>query len=96
MIIDYRRCQINFSFEHLLVIDAGYKFLYGSTNIPMDHREPNVRSPAFRVTKILCQTSAPEEKRKIIGDVFTKASRFQMSKAKSGLKLFFFKMKNKN
>ncbi|KAK3911777.1 GMP synthase [glutamine-hydrolyzing] [Frankliniella fusca] len=56
----------------LKVIDAGYKFKYGSTNIPMDQREPNVRSPAFKVTKILCQTTAPEEKRKIIGDVFAK------------------------
>lgn len=55
----------------LKVIDAGYKFQYGSTNIPIE-REPNVRSPAFRVTKILCETTAPEEKRKIIGDVFAK------------------------
>ncbi|XP_034229959.1 GMP synthase [glutamine-hydrolyzing] isoform X2 [Thrips palmi] len=58
----------------LKVIDAGFKFQYGSTNIPnnIDQRESNVRSPAFKVTKILCQTTAPEEKRKIIGDVFAK------------------------
>lgn len=56
------------------MIDAGFKFQYGSTNIPntIDQRESNVRSPAFKVTKILCQTTAPEEKRKIIGDVFAK------------------------
>lgn len=39
----------------------------------MDSRDPNSRT---RVTKLLCMTSNPEEKRKTIGDVFVKVSLF--------------------
>lgn len=54
------------------VISASHQFLHGTTTIPMDKRDPNSRT---RVTKILCMTTNPEEKRKIIGDVFVKVSR---------------------
>jgi len=37
----------------------------------MDIRDPNSRT---RVTKLLCMSSSPEEKRKTIGDVFVKVS----------------------
>lgn len=53
------------------VINASHQFLYGTTTIPMDSRDPNSRT---RVTKLLCMTSNPEEKRKIIGDVFVKVA----------------------
>lgn len=49
----------------LHVIKAGHQFMVGSTSI----REPNGRC---RDTKMLCQTTSPEDKRKIIGDVFMK------------------------
>lgn len=53
------------------MIKASHQFLYGTTAIPMDSRDPNSRT---RVTKLLCMTSSPEEKRKTIGDVFVKVS----------------------
>ncbi|KAJ9587940.1 hypothetical protein L9F63_018615, partial [Diploptera punctata] len=53
----------------LRVINAAHQFLHGTTTIPMDKREQNSRT---RVTKMLCMTANPEEKRKIIGDVFVK------------------------
>lgn len=56
---------------HLKVINAGYQFTEGTTIVPLDKREPNSRT---RVTKMLCMTTDPEEKRKIIGDVFVKIS----------------------
>ncbi|XP_021918589.1 GMP synthase [glutamine-hydrolyzing] isoform X1 [Zootermopsis nevadensis] len=55
----------------LRVISASHQFLLGTTTIPMDKRDPNSRT---RITKILCMTSNPEEKRKIIGDVFVKVA----------------------
>ncbi|XP_069684502.1 GMP synthase [glutamine-hydrolyzing] isoform X2 [Periplaneta americana] len=55
----------------LKVINASHQFLHGTTTIPMDKREPNSRT---RVTKMLCMTTNPEEKRKIIGDVFVKVA----------------------
>ncbi|XP_066992436.1 GMP synthase [glutamine-hydrolyzing] isoform X2 [Anabrus simplex] len=55
----------------LKVVKASHQFLHGTTTIPMDKREPNSRT---RVTKMLCMTSNPEEKRKIIGDVFVKVA----------------------
>jgi hypothetical protein len=58
---------------HVAVIRASHQFLHGTTTIPMDKREPNSRT---RVTKFLCMTTNPEEKRKIIGDVFVKVSHF--------------------
>lgn len=56
---------------HLKVINAAYQFTEGTTIVPLDKREPNSRT---RVTKMLCMTTDPEEKRKIIGDVFVKIS----------------------
>lgn len=56
---------------HLRVINAAYQFTEGTTIVPLDKREPNSRT---RVTKMLCMTTDPEEKRKIIGDVFVKIS----------------------
>jgi GMP synthase PP-ATPase subunit len=53
------------------VISVSHQFLHGTTTIPMDKRDPNSRT---RVTKMLCMTTNPEEKRKIIGDVFVKVS----------------------
>jgi GMP synthase (glutamine-hydrolysing) len=55
------------------VINASHQFLHGTTTVPLDKRDPNSRT---RVTKILSMTSNPEEKRKIIGDVFVKVSHF--------------------
>lgn len=52
---------------NLKVINASRQFMHGTTSVPLDSREPNSRT---RVTKMLCMTSSPEEKRKIIGDVF--------------------------
>lgn len=49
------------------VINASRQFLHGTTSVPLDIREPNSRT---RVTKMIYMTSSPEEKRKIIGDVF--------------------------
>ncbi|CAH0388779.1 unnamed protein product [Bemisia tabaci] len=51
----------------LRVINAGFQFLHGTTTtMPLDKRVPS----RLHVTKMLCMTSDPEEKRKIIGDVF--------------------------
>ncbi|PNF33228.1 GMP synthase [glutamine-hydrolyzing] [Cryptotermes secundus] len=55
----------------LRVINASHQFLHGTTTVPLDKRDPNSRT---RVTKILSMTSNPEEKRKIIGDVFVKVA----------------------
>ncbi|XP_076274979.1 GMP synthase burgundy isoform X2 [Rhynchophorus ferrugineus] len=54
----------------LRVIKAAATFSEGSTVVPID-KEGNART---RVTKMLCQTTNPEEKRKIIGDIFVKIS----------------------
>jgi len=48
------------------VVRAGPEFLLGTTNIPFDPSNPMKVMP----TKQLCYTTEPEEKRKIIGDVF--------------------------
>ncbi|XP_030758663.1 GMP synthase [glutamine-hydrolyzing] isoform X2 [Sitophilus oryzae] len=55
---------------NLRVIKAAATFSEGSTVVPID-KEGNART---RVTKMLCQTINPEEKRKIIGDIFVKIS----------------------
>jgi len=55
----------------LKVIDASARFYNGTTELPVDRRDP---SKGKRKTKILCQTVAPEEKRKIIGDTFMKVA----------------------
>lgn len=54
---------------NLRVINASSTFLEGTTIVPLDKNEPNLRT---RITKMLCMISDPEEKRKIIGDVFVK------------------------
>jgi len=53
----------------LRVIDASHTFYNATTEIPCDPHNPNsVRIP----TGLLCQTTSPEDKRKIIGDTFIK------------------------
>lgn len=56
---------------NLRVINASRAFAGGTTVVPVDKHEPNSRT---RITKLLSQTQDPEEKRKIIGDVFVKIS----------------------
>lgn len=51
------------------VINAAYQFSGGTTIIPIDRGDPNSRTI---ITNMLCRTMNPEEKRKIIGDVFVK------------------------
>ncbi|XP_073989483.1 GMP synthase burgundy [Rhodnius prolixus] len=51
----------------LKVINASKQFMYGTTTLPADKNDPTSRTT---VTKMLCMTSNPEEKRKIIGDIF--------------------------
>lgn len=55
----------------LKVVNAAHAFLHGTTTFPMDKREQSTRT---RITKMLCMTAHPEEKRKIIGDVFVKVA----------------------
>nr|CAD7195148.1 unnamed protein product [Timema douglasi] len=50
------------------VVTATHQFLLGTTTVPMD------TSSRTRITKMLCMTCNPEEKRKIIGDVFVKVA----------------------
>ncbi|KAJ8916112.1 hypothetical protein NQ315_004479 [Exocentrus adspersus] len=56
---------------NLRVIKAAPNFFEGTTVVPIDKQEGNSRT---RITKMLCMTSDPEEKRKIIGDIFVKIS----------------------
>ncbi|XP_048482336.1 GMP synthase [glutamine-hydrolyzing] isoform X2 [Plutella xylostella] len=51
----------------LHVVNAGHQFRQGSTSI----RDASGRG---RQTALLCQTTSPEEKRKIIGDVFIRVA----------------------
>ncbi|XP_063243087.1 GMP synthase [glutamine-hydrolyzing] isoform X2 [Bacillus rossius redtenbacheri] len=53
----------------LKVVNAAHQFLLGSTTIPM---EIDPRRSKF--TKMLCMVTNPEEKRKIIGDVFVRVA----------------------
>lgn len=55
---------------NMRVIKAAATFSEGTTVVPID-KEGNART---RVTKMLCHTTNPEEKRKIIGDIFVKIS----------------------
>ncbi|XP_044758111.1 GMP synthase [glutamine-hydrolyzing] isoform X1 [Coccinella septempunctata] len=55
----------------LRVIRAASTFAEGTTVVPLDRQNDNYRT---NVTKMLCMTTDPEEKRKIIGDVFVKIS----------------------
>ncbi|XP_060522607.1 GMP synthase [glutamine-hydrolyzing] [Cylas formicarius] len=62
----------------LTVINAAAKFSEGSTVVPIDKDDKVnnvlVGNPRTQVTKMLCHTTNPEEKRKIIGDIFVKIS----------------------
>uniref|UniRef100_A0A0A9X3L7 GMP synthase (glutamine-hydrolyzing) n=2 Tax=Lygus hesperus TaxID=30085 RepID=A0A0A9X3L7_LYGHE len=55
----------------LKVVNAAKQFLHGTTTIPADKDDPISRNS---VTKMLCMTSNPEEKRKIIGDIFVEVA----------------------
>lgn len=52
------------------VVSAGPLFYNSSTTVPVDKKEPNRK----RATKLLCQVTDPEEKRKIIGDTFVRVA----------------------
>lgn len=52
------------------VISEQYRFMYGTTVVPLD-KKGNGRT---RLTKMLCKVADPEEKRRIIGDVFIKVA----------------------
>lgn len=54
-----------------LAVNATYDFKYGTTILPDLHV-----SNRTRISMPLCQISNPEEKRKIIGDVFVKVIMF--------------------
>lgn len=81
----------------LRVVNAGRYFMQGTTTVPLDNAplmNANVTnnkgvcgatsSPRTRLTKMLCETTNPEEKRKIIGDVFVRVANEAM--AEMGLK----------
>lgn len=53
------------------VIRAEHQFLNATTMIQVDPKDPKKK----RSTKMLCQVTAPEEKRKIIGDTFINISK---------------------
>ena len=56
---------------NLRIIKSACAFYGGTTVVPIDKGEANTRT---KVTKLLSQTVDPEEKRKIIGDVFVRLS----------------------
>lgn len=82
----------------LRVVNAGRYFMQGTTTVPLDNVAPvmnanitnnkgmcgTASSPRTRLTKMLCETTNPEEKRKIIGDVFIRVANEAM--AEMGLK----------
>uniref|UniRef100_A0A8D9F861 GMP synthase (glutamine-hydrolyzing) n=2 Tax=Cacopsylla melanoneura TaxID=428564 RepID=A0A8D9F861_9HEMI len=53
---------------HVKVINARHTFSNGMTTVPVDAKDPG----RTRLTKMLHSVANPEEKRKIIGDVFVK------------------------
>ncbi|GIY84794.1 GMP synthase [Caerostris darwini] len=55
----------------LRVLNASQNFYNGSTTVPADRKDPNGRK---RDTPLLCMTTDPEEKRKIIGDTFMRVA----------------------
>ncbi|XP_034949486.1 GMP synthase [glutamine-hydrolyzing] [Chelonus insularis] len=74
----------------LRVVNAAHYFMEGTTSMPLDNVPPvNVVNnkgigvttigPRTRITKMLCQTTSPEEKRKIIGDVFVRVANDAMT-----------------
>jgi len=58
---------LNFISNYFSAVNATFDFKYGTTILPDLHV-----SNRTRISPPLCQTSNPEEKRKIIGDVFVK------------------------
>lgn len=70
----------------LRVINATHNFMQGTTSVPLDVVPANANAvnnkgiggagggPRTRLTKMLCATTHPEEKRKIIGDVFVRVA----------------------
>ena len=54
-------------FVFLPVITAAQQFYNGTTSIPVNRKDP--KSPK-RITKTLNMITNPEEKRKVIGDMF--------------------------
>ncbi|KAL0275251.1 UNVERIFIED_CONTAM: hypothetical protein PYX00_003165 [Menopon gallinae] len=54
----------------LRIINASHQFFEGTTTIPADSK----KGTKVRLTKMLCHTLNPEEKRQIIGDVFLKVA----------------------
>ncbi|XP_078052850.1 GMP synthase burgundy [Augochlora pura] len=82
----------------LKVVNAAHYFMQGTTSVPLDNVPPiananainnkgicgTATTPRTRLTKMLCATINPEEKRKIIGDVFVKIANEVM--AEMGLK----------
>lgn len=56
---------------NLKVINAARAFYSGTTIVPIDKHDNNTRT---KITKMLWMTSDPEEKRRIIGDVFVKVT----------------------
>lgn len=74
----------------LRVVNATHNFMQGTTTMPLDNIPlSNVANnkgigitavgPRTRITKLLCQTTNPEEKRKIIGDVFVRVANDAMT-----------------
>jgi len=77
----------------LRVVNAARCFMQGATTVPLDNiasmLNANVtnnkgicgtaNSPRTRLTKMLCETTNPEEKRKIIGDIFVKVANEAMT-----------------
>lgn len=56
---------------NLRVVKAASTFMEGTTVVPVDKHETTLRTT---LTNMLCKTCDPEEKRKIIGDVFVRIS----------------------
>lgn len=77
----------------LNVVNAAHNFMQGSTTVPSETVPIMVNTnvinskgitatgigPPFRMTKMLCHTTNPEEKRKIIGDVFVRVANDAMT-----------------
>ncbi|XP_043270007.1 GMP synthase [glutamine-hydrolyzing] [Venturia canescens] len=77
----------------LRIINATHNFMQGTTSVPLDNvpltnaNAVNNKGisgttgggPRTRLTKMLCSTTNPEEKRKIIGDVFVRVANDAMT-----------------
>lgn len=68
------------SSNNILVVRAANVFYVGTTNIPLDPQNPAKAVPSTTTSKQLSFVSEPEEKRKIIGDVFMHVSWFMRFK----------------